>query len=105
MFGLQLPATVVFDYPTPAALAALCAAESERVASGGLPETTASAPQLAPQSGRDSQAMMLDACASRFSSKWPRPDGDGFELSIAPFARWDADSPAASARLGARFGR
>lgn len=41
-FGMELPATVTFDYPTPAALAAHIAAHS----AAALPQAAASAPAL-----------------------------------------------------------
>ena len=102
---MELRPTVVFDYPTAAALTAYCVKELN----GKTDLITEKAVSL---SGRaviadvdGPQPMALQNFSTRFCNSEPLDNGDGFPLVVSPHGRWDADSSVASNRLGARFGR
>jgi hypothetical protein len=105
IFNIELPATVVFDYPTPSALAAFCAQELNQAFTESPPSLPLGFPAPAAPLAAGGDLMVLDACFNRFSADRPSPAGDGFELAVVPFGRWDVDTSAASNRLGGRVAR
>lgn len=100
---MDLPATAVFDYPTPKALAAFVLQLLQQqgpTVPEQAPGSLAHGPQLA-----GSNVMVVDAVAARLSQAGPAAVGDGFGVNAVPSSRWDADTSKASKRLGARFAR
>ena len=101
--NLELPGTVVFDYPTASSLAKFCAQEIGNLAPK-LPHLPQTVSKLNPPSS-NTICMALNSFSTRFCAPQPEIPGDGFSLSVAPHGRWDADSNISVQKLGARFGR
>jgi hypothetical protein len=132
--GLELPGTLVFDYPTIDALAAYAAPlqakhSSEAVNPGAPYPAAAPAPRPPARRAPDQSAsamqrslrstcqetpcapsregiVAIDACVGRFSE--PACGNLAHDCTrVTPLERWDVDftSPAVSHRPGSRFGR
>lgn len=101
-FGLDLPTTAVFDYPTPLALAGFIANEMKQSAGDSNQIAASYNIQL---NAEAANVMVIDACAQRLSAEAPSARGDGFSMDVVPFSRWDRDLSKASQRLGATFAR
>ena len=101
---MDLPATALFDYPTPIALAGFIAKQL-----GDEASTAAMLPKPSSLTAHSIEyaedVMVLDAMNPRLSSEKPSAVGDGFHVDAVPFSRWDADTSKACQRLGARFAR
>lgn len=107
--GLRLPGTLVFDYPTPASLAAFLHRQSVAAASAGGPATVpalAAPPSCAVTlASRQQLVVTLDSSAARLSTDCISSTAD--RCRPTPYARWDADGAAAHGiphRPGSRFG-
>ena len=103
VFGLELSATAVFDYPTSSALATFLSKSTTLSGTRGPDQTLAR--RSMQQDLAETDFMVVDACSTRLSSDVPSDKGDGFSMDTVPFARWDRDTSRASQRLGATFAR
>ena len=116
LLTLELPGTVVFDYPTVAALTAFISSQLVTAAPGAQAAAPAAA-IVHPGSmiGRDVQDLRHShgqmVVVDTFSGRFAEPsDGGARSLDtcrVTPFQRWDVDAtaPHVSHRPGARFGR
>jgi acyl carrier protein len=97
--GLELPSTLVFDYPTVSSLAAFLSA---RLAQGQLAAPGSALPSPAPSSpsalarsmhhgAAGGAAAELLGAAGQHELRLARPGSDA--SSRVPYGRWDADSP------------
>lgn len=116
LLTLELPGTMVFDYPTVASLTAFIS--SQLVTDAPSAEAAAAAAAIVStgyMTGRDvqdishshGQVVVIDTFSGRFADS---SDGGARSLDtcrVTPFQRWDVDgaAPHVSQRPGARFGR
>lgn len=109
--GVTLPGILIFDYPTPASLAAFL---QQQLAAAAAAEATSGVASLAlPAAGDSALAVAdrqrlfvtVDATASRLSAPSISITEDSCRLT--PFSRWDADGSAKHVphRPGSRFAR
>lgn len=101
VLNLELPGTIVFDYPTVSSLAKFCGQEISNI-SFASPLSTHSISKVDQPS---TICMALNSFSSRFCTPKAEIPGDGFPLSVSPHGRWDADLNISEQKLGARFGR
>ncbi len=113
---MELPGTLIFDYPTVAALTAYISAQHSAAQPAAEPASAAAA--LMPTSlspGRLVQGMRRDpgdvVVVDKFSGRFAEQTDGGMRCHdscrVTPFQRWDVDAnaPHVSHRPGARFGR
>ena len=110
--GVTLPGTAIFDYPTPAALAAFLCQQLAAAAGAAAAAQHSAAMLAAPSAGgalaavdRARLVVTVDASAARLSA--PSVSSLQDSCRVTPFARWDADGPAklVPLRPGSRFAR
>ena len=95
-FSLEVPATLVFDYPTLASLAAFVGEHAQQAAAGGDAGGQAKLLALSPSFSEGSEARASDFTALvAVSCRYPRPGGDGWSAAAwAPAAGCGANSGA-----------
>ena len=116
LLSLELPGTLVFDYPTTASLTSHIVSQLAAAVQGDKAAFPAAAVvPMSPATGRgvqdlrhsQGQIVVVDAFSGRFAEP---SDGGGRSVDtcrVTPFQRWDVDgtAPHVTQRPGARFGR
>ncbi|BDA51455.1 probable oleandomycin polyketide synthase, modules 5 and 6 [Coccomyxa sp. Obi] len=127
VLSVELPGTVVFDYPTIGALAEFAATLTHHVpaqyaSSAGNPVPAPAVERALTSYARREGVVAIDTCIGRFSETASGVMGEGANygdsasldsgnttdtVRATPLERWDVDSaaPAVSHKPGARFGR
>ena len=116
LMALELPGTLVFDYPTIASLTAYISDQMAAATSAaGGTSTAAAMTPMEPAAGRGIQdskksqgcVVVVDAFSGRFAEQSEGGIRGRDTSRVTPLQRWDVDgsAPHVSHRPGARFGR
>lgn len=105
-FGIELPGTLVFDYPTINEIALFVAELTDTTASGMADNLVASA--LAPGPPQEQRAVFVTAAAHEVPGGFlaPKSAHGNDRITLVPLERWDVDAPATDnvAELNLQFG-